>query len=177
MKNNKTEHVFKHENQTFRINFSEPDDAYLVTVDGYPGLMAHGASPQEAEQEAIVMWEGAKQMLAERHDSKKVIVVVMMREKLGCKDIHIEPFDPKSPNLLKFLGSLNVFGENSLEDMAKIIIPPYKPEQSHKGHGSGTEEDGPDDCDCPCRTTAEHKDFAVEGCGFCEAQERRDSDA
>lgn len=37
----------------------------------------------------------------------------------------------------------------------------------HSDHGRGTAEDGPDDPDCPCRTTEKQKVCAASGCGFC----------
>ncbi len=39
----------------------------------------------------------------------------------------------------------------------------------HSDHGRGTEADGPDDCDCPCRSTNEERQCAAKGCGFCRA--------
>lgn len=43
-------------------------------------------------------------------------------------------------------------------------------EEKHEGHGRGTEEDGPDEPDCPCRTTDQVKACAEAGCGFCRVQ-------
>lgn len=37
----------------------------------------------------------------------------------------------------------------------------------HDEHGRGTEADGPDGSDCPCRTTTERPTCAAAGCGFC----------
>lgn len=38
---------------------------------------------------------------------------------------------------------------------------------AHADHGRGTPEDGPDDGDCPCRTTQDQGACAAAGCGFC----------
>lgn len=40
----------------------------------------------------------------------------------------------------------------------------------HRGHGSGDAESGPDDPDCPCRSTAKREECADHGCGFCLAE-------
>lgn len=40
----------------------------------------------------------------------------------------------------------------------------------HSSHGQGTEEDGPDDPDCPCRDTRQERACAQEGCGFCREE-------
>ena len=42
---------------------------------------------------------------------------------------------------------------------------------AHKEHGRGSQENGPDDPDCPCRGTDEQESCAHEGCGFCRAAE------
>lgn len=39
----------------------------------------------------------------------------------------------------------------------------------HEEHGRGTEEDGPDAPDCPCRGTKQETACARAGCGFCIA--------
>lgn len=39
----------------------------------------------------------------------------------------------------------------------------------HDDHGRGSAEDGPADCDCPCRGTARQSECASHGCGFCLA--------
>lgn len=41
------------------------------------------------------------------------------------------------------------------------------PENTHASHGRGTEADGPDDSDCPCRKTERQDECAKAGCGFC----------
>jgi hypothetical protein len=42
----------------------------------------------------------------------------------------------------------------------------------HNNHGKATEEDGPEDLDCPCRGSPAAIDCADEGCGFCSAEVR-----
>ena len=39
----------------------------------------------------------------------------------------------------------------------------------HAGHGKGSKRGGPDDPDCPCRTTDDREACALMGCGFCYA--------
>jgi len=39
----------------------------------------------------------------------------------------------------------------------------------HDGHGQGDAQGGPDDPDCPCRTTAAMYACSQLGCGFCKA--------
>lgn len=41
------------------------------------------------------------------------------------------------------------------------------PPSPHADHGRGTPEDGPEDCDCPCRSTPDQGACAAAGCGFC----------
>jgi hypothetical protein len=41
--------------------------------------------------------------------------------------------------------------------------------RDHREHGSGNADDGPDDPDCPCRTTPLQRACEAQGCGFCRA--------
>lgn len=40
----------------------------------------------------------------------------------------------------------------------------------HEGHGRGTEGEGPNEADCPCRDTPAEDGCARSGCGFCRIQ-------
>lgn len=42
----------------------------------------------------------------------------------------------------------------------------------HGKHGRGTEEDGPEEPDCPCNGSSHQTICAEMGCGFCSAAER-----
>lgn len=51
-----------------------------------------------------------------------------------------------------------------------MLAAPYGkevPPSPHADHGRGTPEDGPEDCDCPCRSTPDQDACAAAWCGFC----------
>lgn len=63
-------------------------------------------------------------------------------------------------------------------EVKEMLGQNYMPEKEstfvhHMDHGAGSVTSGPDDPDCPCRTTNAESICAYIGCGFCRASQER----
>ena len=62
-------------------------------------------------------------------------------------------------------GAIAQVATDSPQDV--VVVDARLAGRPHAGHGRGTPEDGPEDCDCSCRATPDQGACAAAGCGFC----------